>query len=213
MARVWLDPETDQRQVRATPVRVRAQASRQSLVQAAIALWRTNGFDDTSVTDICKAAGVSKALFYVYFSRKEDVLQEAEIFTMQDAHVAAKAVAAGPYDLVDMVAATIGTLTQRMRQFPPELIFEAVIESYRLERIALANGARDADLSFLFLEPFTVAQRDGKLRPEVDPVRAARIAQSLTSDGIRRWAANGFADQSIAETLATEISAVVEALG
>jgi AcrR family transcriptional regulator len=190
-------------------VRVRAQASRQSLVQAAIALWRTNGFDDTSVTDICKAAGVSKALFYVYFSRKEDVLHEAEIFTIQDAHLAAKSIAAGPYELVDMIAATIGTLTQRMRQFPPDLVFEAVLESYRLERLALANGAGDADLSFLFLEPFTQAQRDGKLRPEVEPVRAARIAQTLTSDGIRRWAATGFADQSIAQTLAAEITAVL----
>ena len=49
------------------------------LVQAAMALWRTNGYAKTTVADICRAAGVSKALFYFYFPRKEDVLFEVGV--------------------------------------------------------------------------------------------------------------------------------------
>jgi AcrR family transcriptional regulator len=191
---------------RTVPVRAGAQASRQALIEAALALWRTKGFEATTVTDICKAAGVSKALFYVYFARREDVLFEAEIFTIQDAHHAAEAVFAGPYELVDLIEAVVGTLTRRTRRFPPDLVFESVIQSYRLEQLALTGGGSEANLAFLFLGPFEQAGRDGKLRSGVTPVRAARVAQSLVSDGIRRWAATGYADRSIAKTLAADIA-------
>jgi AcrR family transcriptional regulator len=35
-----------------------------------MALWRTNGYAKTTVADICRAAGVSRALFYFYFPAK-----------------------------------------------------------------------------------------------------------------------------------------------
>ncbi|MFI6365187.1 TetR/AcrR family transcriptional regulator [Nocardia sp. NPDC050630] len=180
-------------------------------MQAAMALWRTKGFAETTVTDICKAAGVSKALFYVYFSRREDVLLAVEVFTMRDAHLAAEAVFSGPYELVDVITAVIGTLEQRARHYPPELVFEAVLETYRLERQALAEGATQADIAYLFLEPFRQAHRDGRIAAEVDVVRTARIAQMLVADGIRCWAAAGFDDPALTETLAAEISTLLTA--
>jgi AcrR family transcriptional regulator len=168
-------------------------------------LWRTQGFAGTSVTDICKAAGVSKSLFYVYFSRREDVLLEAEIFAMTGAHQAARKVAAGPYELADLIEVVIKPLERRMRRYPPELIFECVMESYRLEGRAIAEGASESDLAVLFLEPFSRAQRDGKLSADTDVVQAARTAQTLASEGIRRWASTGFADKNLARSLAAEI--------
>lgn len=171
-----------------------------------MALWRTKGFAGTSVTDICLAAGVSKALFYFYFSRREDVLLEAEIFAMSGAHQAARRIAAGPYELTDLIAAVVQPLERRMRRYPPELIFECVMESYRLEGRAISDGASEAELAVLFLEPFTQAQRDGKLAAGVDVVRAARIAQTLASEGIRRWASTGFADKHLARSIAAEVA-------
>lgn len=203
---------TDKRQKRAVPVRARSQASRESILQAAMALWRTKGFADTTVTDICKAAGVSKALFYVYFSRREEVLLELEIFTMQDAHAAAEKVLAGPYELRDVLVVVIRTLEQRARQFPPELIFEAVLETYRLERRVLAEGASEADNAYLFLGPFERARRDGELAGDADIVRLARVAQMLVADGIRCWAAAGFGDEPLAPGLAAEIETIILAL-
>jgi AcrR family transcriptional regulator len=174
-----------------------------------MALWRTQGFAGTSVTDICKAAGVSKSLFYVYFSRREDVLLEAEIFAMSGAHQAARKITEGSYDLADLVAAVIQPLERRMRRYPPDLIFECVMESYRLEGRAIAEGASQADLAVLFLEPFAQAQRDGKIAADTDLVQAARIAQTLASEGIRRWASTGFADKLLARSIAAEIAAAV----
>lgn len=211
MAEQSQETRGDYRQVRAVPVRARSQASREALVQGAMALWRTKGFAATSVTDICKAAGVSKALFYVYFARKEDVLLEIEAFTMRDAHLAAKDAAAGDYALRDVIAAVIGTLERQVRQYPPDLIFELVLETYRLERHALASGATEADLAFLFLEPFEQAQRDGVVPSEADVVRAARVGQMLAADGIRHWAANDCTGP-LAGALSDEISALLQGL-
>lgn len=175
-----------------------------------MALWRTKGFAGTSVTDICKAAGVSKALFYVYFSRREDVLHEVEVFAMQEARLAAQAVTSRPYELRELISAVITTLESKAKRFPPELVFEAVMETYRLERRALADGATDADMAILFQEPFEQAHRDGKLRDGSDVTQAARVAQVLVADGVRSWAARGFTGH-LAEDLAAEISALIGA--
>jgi AcrR family transcriptional regulator len=209
MAQVSPGTKHDHGQERAVPVRARSQASRDAIIQGALALWRTKGFAESTVTDICRAAGVSKALFYVYFARKEDVLMQIEMFTMRDAHRAAQTVASGPYELPDLIRAVIEVLERDMRRYPPELIFEAVIETYRTERRALAAGATDADLAFLFLQPFQQAQRDGKLPEEADVARAARIAQMLVADGIRDWAATGTTDRPLAAPLAQEIGTLI----
>lgn len=198
----------DHGQPRAVPVRARSQASRDAIVQGALALWRTKGFAGTTVTDICKAAGVSKALFYVYFARREDVLMEIEMFTMRDAHLAARAVASRPYELVDLIHAVIDVLEQGMRRYPPELIFEAVLETYRIEQRALADGATEADPAFLFREPFQQAQSDGRLPPHIDIERTARIAQTLVGDGIRSWTGR-LCRQPLAQSLAEEISSLI----
>ena len=212
MSSVSSGSKGDHRQKRATPVRARSQASKEAIVQAAMALWRTKGFAGTTVTDICRAAGVSKALFYVYFSRREDVLLEVEVFTVRDAHQAAADVAAEPYELRDVIAAVIDSLQHRFRRYPPELVFETVLETYRLEQRVLAEGATEADLAFLFLEPFRRAQRDGVLPADADVARSARIAQTLGADGVRYWAAGGFGERSLPESLAGEIDTMVRAL-
>ncbi|TCJ88055.1 TetR family transcriptional regulator [Nocardia alba] len=180
-------------------------------MRAAMALWRTKGFADTTVTDICKAAGVSKALFYVYFARREDVLLEVEILTMRDAHAAAEKVVSKPYELLDVITLVIDALEQRARHFPPELIFETVLETYRLEQRTLAGGGTDADIAYLFLDPFRQAQRDGKLAAHVDVVRVARLAQMLVADGVRCWAATGFGNEPLAPKLAAEVDTIISA--
>ena len=72
-------------------------------------------------------------------------------------------------------------------------------------------GAEDHVDDEVGAEEEQVAQRDGRLPAEVDVVRTARIAQMLVADGIRCWAAAGFDDPALADTLAAEISAMLTA--
>jgi AcrR family transcriptional regulator len=56
--------------------RKRGQAGRAALVRAAIALFSRKGFEDTSVEEICLAAGYSKGGFYFHFAGKDDLLSQ-----------------------------------------------------------------------------------------------------------------------------------------
>ena len=61
-------PTADRSQPRrATFQRARSRETRRTLVRSAVALWRVKGYEETTVEDICRAAGVSKGLFYFYF--------------------------------------------------------------------------------------------------------------------------------------------------
>lgn len=53
-----------------TPVAIKR---REQIVQAALSLYEQKGIDRTSVKDMTDAAGITRSLFYHYFSCKDDV--------------------------------------------------------------------------------------------------------------------------------------------
>src|ERR1700756_5973863 len=98
MARAMDVARADRSQRRASYQQARSVETKRSLVQAAMALWRTNGYANTTVADICRAAGVSKALFYFYFPRKEDALLEAGLLSTREARRTWRELVSQPYE-------------------------------------------------------------------------------------------------------------------
>lgn len=47
---------------------------RTTIAQAALALFRTHGYDNVTVADICQACGITKPTFYRYVPSKEDIV-------------------------------------------------------------------------------------------------------------------------------------------
>ena len=56
----------------------------QAICDAAIRLITENGFADTSMSKIAKAANVSPATIYVYFENKEELLKKIYLFVKQE---------------------------------------------------------------------------------------------------------------------------------
>lgn len=54
----------------------RGRAGRATLMKAGLALFSRKGFEDTSVEEICLAAGYSKGGFYFHFRGKDDLLAQ-----------------------------------------------------------------------------------------------------------------------------------------
>src|SRR6476646_2223262 len=131
MAQLAKTNVADQGQRRASFQQARSHQTKRSLVQAAMALWRAHGYARTTVADICRAAGVSKALFYFYFPRKEDVLFEVGVLSTDTAHHAAKEMLGKPYEVEAVVTAVLTSLENTMSSSPPELIIEVILEGYR----------------------------------------------------------------------------------
>src|SRR5215472_7168678 len=61
-----------------TPIRLTPKAilTRQRILDTALRLFATNGYDGTSMRDIAAAAGCSLGLAYRYFPSKEDMVLE-----------------------------------------------------------------------------------------------------------------------------------------
>jgi AcrR family transcriptional regulator len=196
----------DHGQRRASFQQARSHETKRSLVAAATALWRTNGYARTTVADICRAAGVSKALFYFYFPRKEDVLFEVGVLSTDAAHSVAADMLTKPYDIPTVIRAVLATLEETMRGNPPELIIEAILEGYRQ---ALAGHDHLERTSVIFAEVFNRAQQDGKLPRHVDVKHIANVAQSLVGEGARHWAAGTYGDRSFADVVGRDITALI----
>ena len=46
-----------------------------TITQAAVALFRERGFDEVSVNDICREAGIARSSFYRIFSGKKEIIR------------------------------------------------------------------------------------------------------------------------------------------
>jgi AcrR family transcriptional regulator len=206
MALIAKSSVADQGQRRASFQQARSHETKRSLVAAAMVLWRANGYARTTVADICRAAGVSKALFYFYFPRKEDVLFEVGVLSTDAAHQVATEMLAKPYDVPAVVTAVLACLEDTMRTSTPELIIEAILEGYRQ---ALAGHDHLERTSLIFTEVFQRAIEDGKLPAHLDVDHLANVAQSLVSEGARHWAAGAYGDRSFAEVVGRDIAALV----
>ncbi|MWA03597.1 TetR family transcriptional regulator [Actinomadura sp. LD22] len=205
------DKDADQSQRRASLAQARSRETKHALLQAAIALWRTKGFADTTVADICQAAGVSKALFYFYFSRKEDALLEAGLLSTRDARNKWRELVAGPYELPDVIVQVLAVLERTMRRNPPELLIHTTLEGYRAEQRALAERRPHEHHAtrFLFLGLLQRAQADGKLPAGLDVLHLARVAQTLLETGTRHWAAGEYGELGFTEVVGHDINAFI----
>lgn len=74
----------------ATKRREQAQETRERIYNAAIALMDRKGFENLTIAEISKAAGVSVGAFYHYFESKNDIL--AEIFRKADEYFSTQVV-------------------------------------------------------------------------------------------------------------------------
>ena len=174
-----------------------------------MALWRTNGYAKTTVADICRAAGVSRALFYFYFPAKEDVLFEVGLLSTRAAQKTVHQNLAGDYDVHTVVVGALRSLERSMARNPRDLIVETILEGYRQEtRILTGDRPDDVDAD-MFGELFAKAKADGKLGDHIDVPHLSRLAQMHVSEGVRHWALGTFGERSFAEVVACDIAALV----
>ncbi len=174
-----------------------------------MALWRTNGYAKTTVADICRAAGVSRALFYFYFPAKEDVLFEVGLLSTRAAQTTVGELLKRDYDVAAVIGKALRSLERSMARNPRELIVETILEGYRQEQRILAGDRRDDVDADMFGDLFARAQADGKLAPHVDVTHLSRLAQMHVSEGVRHWALGSFGDQSFAEVVGSDIAALI----
>lgn len=174
-----------------------------------MALWRTNGYAQTTVADICRAAGVSRALFYFYFPAKEDVLFEVGLLSTRAAQKKVHTMLATDYEIEDVIAEALRSLERSMARNPRDLIVETILEGYRHEHRILSSDERGNADAEMFGELFIRAQTDGKLAAHVDVKHLSHLAGMHVSEGVRHWASGVFGDRRFSEVVTADIAALI----
>src|SRR5580658_8185704 len=67
-----MDPQA---QLKVAPQTTDDSAKRRQIVEGARSIFLAQGFDAASMSDIARAAGVSKGTLYVYFANKEQLFE------------------------------------------------------------------------------------------------------------------------------------------
>ena len=158
-----------------------------------MALWRTNGYAKTTVADICRAAGVSRALFYFYFPAKEDVLFEVGLLSTRAAQKTVGDLLKRDYDVVAVISQALRSLERSMARNPRDLIVETILEGYRQEQRVLAGDRPEDSDADMFGELFAKARADGKLARHLTDADVAHGA-GVSSDppgmrAVKAWRA------------------------
>ncbi|WP_454834216.1 TetR/AcrR family transcriptional regulator [Pseudomonas lini] len=152
---------------------------REAIIQAAIAEFRANGFDITSMDKIAATAGVSKRTVYNHFPSKEELF--AEILNQLWARVTAEQEAAYRPDLPLrdqlrlMLQAKLQMLADDNFLDLARVAIAATIHSpERAQNMVARMGEREENLTVWI----RAAQADGLLKP-VAPEFAAQQVQGL----------------------------------
>jgi len=152
---------------------------REAIIQAAIAEFRANGFDITSMDKIAATAGVSKRTVYNHFPSKEELFAEI----LNQLWTRLTAVQETPYHpdlpLRDQMRLMFQAKLQMLGDDNfldlARVTIAATIHSpERAQNMVARMGEREEDLTIWI----RAAQLDGRLKP-VDPAFAAQQIQGM----------------------------------
>ncbi len=64
--------------------RERAAATKHTIFETAVRLIKEKGYDNVTISEICRAAGVAKGSFYVHYNSKEDIVRASYYSDMSE---------------------------------------------------------------------------------------------------------------------------------
>jgi AcrR family transcriptional regulator len=121
------------------------------LLGAALALYRENGYDQTTVAEIAERAGLTERTFFRYFGDKREVLfaGQGRLLELYAATIAAAPEPATPLDMVAAALQAGAPVFEERREFGRQR--QAVIDSHpelqereQLKRAAMAAAMTEA---------------------------------------------------------------------
>ncbi|MBW1634947.1 MAG: TetR/AcrR family transcriptional regulator [Deltaproteobacteria bacterium] len=155
------------------------QRTRQAIIQAAINLFSANGFENTSIEELAKVAGVGKGTIYGYFQTKKEILRAFCEYALEQIHK----------DLVSKTNPEAPILEQMLTIYMTE--FNHVTQNREFGRIFMRQTvfpdesdvkghAEIEDKYFELLFPIIEkAKERGELRKEIEPLHLTAHFYSL----------------------------------
>jgi AcrR family transcriptional regulator len=176
----------------------------ESLLAVAVEVFNERGYDGTSMEDLSRRLGISKSSIYYHVDSKEDLLALALDRALDGLFQVADEVQAGSdaaiVRLERLVRGSVQVLADRL---PYVTLLLRARGNTTTERNALA---RRREFDQIVAELVADAERDGDIRPDVDPAITARLLFGLVNSLVE-WYRPGRRVTSAAE-LADAVCAV-----
>jgi AcrR family transcriptional regulator len=171
-----------------------------SLTDVAFELFAERGFDATSMDEVAKAAGITKASIYHHVSGKEALLARGldRALTALFATLDEKATRNG--DAGERLRSIVARVAEVTMQMLPEVsVLFRVRGNSKTERTAMERRRKfDAIVTALVRE----AQRDGSVRKDIDPGLLTRLMFGMSNSVVEWYRPSGrAAARDIAEAI------------
>ena len=158
----------------------RSERTRAAIRDAANKLFLDRGVDETTVDEICEAAGISKGTFYLYFHRKEDLLLEYGLQRLRRIReMVPELIGGGSFR--QAIEAIIDDVV-RGKGWGREVTGRAILEmGTSAERLPIQAPHK-------LIQPLIeVAQARGELRTDIPPEALAHFVLRSVLGALRDW--------------------------
>lgn len=190
----------------AAPLSPKGEATRQAILDAAIARFGRDGYRSTSVANIAREADVSGTAAYAYFSDKEDLFLAA---VDEDAAGVIREGLSSVLDGTDVgqwQQSLVVTLVAALEHHPLARRLLAGLEPDVTERVLHIPALEE--LRAAVAERLAADQAAGVVRPDVDPVAMANGIVAIVLSLLMSVVQVG---GNVAESYASDVTAVFEA--
>jgi TetR/AcrR family transcriptional regulator, regulator of autoinduction and epiphytic fitness len=197
---------------------LKKEATRQEILTAAAELFRTKGYEATSVDDIALAADVAKGTFYYHFQAKEDLvmaLQEAELKTA--AERARKRMTSG--DPVMTILFDFLTDSAHWTEVNSDLAralfkqkFEMMARHDHSQEFRPSHGPPKFVKEYFFdmvTELLSAAQQSGEIRRDVEAAELTRVIIPIVMSARMHWLMDPSQD-SLTQRLEKSLKIIME---
>jgi AcrR family transcriptional regulator len=176
----------------------------ESLLAVAVAVFNERGYDGTSMEDLSRRLGISKSSIYYHVDSKEDLLALALDRALNGLFsVADEVKASGEPAIVRLERLVRGSVQVLADQLPYVTLLLRARGNTSTEREALV---RRREFDQIVADLVAEAERDGDIRPDVDPAVTARLLFGMVNSLVE-WYRPGKRATSAAE-LADAVCAV-----
>jgi AcrR family transcriptional regulator len=191
---------------RSAPRRGRPGYDVESLLAVAVTVFNERGYDGTSMEDLSRRLGISKSSIYHHVDSKEELLALALDRALDGLFTVADEVSDSPAAAIDrleqLVRGSVHVLAERL---PYVTLLLRARGNTATERQALA---RRREFDQIVADLVKEAERDGDIRPDVDPAITARLLFGLVNSLVEWYRPGSRATGAGPEALADAVCAV-----
>ena len=195
-------------------------AVREQLLNVCGELFRSRGFDETTITDIVERVGISRQTFFNYFSGKEQVLTELGLMWLRQQALVPRIDARSTRE-ISILEGTRRAILAQLAAIEADAPFMKLVFTRSGLLFPSASGVPSpsdrvrADHTRPIFDGIALvmrtAQQAGEVRRDIDPLQAAEMYVSLMLMTVRLWLVDYWRDGVDLQTRATRALTVLEA--